>query len=76
MESVDVLLQKSHLTTIEHIALQRKVLADSKRKISSRRSIHKGGLSATIDELREQQKNRDERDRGTPKGKEEAYPTT
>lgn len=33
-----------------------------KRKITSRRSIHKGGPSATIDELREQKKARDEKE--------------
>ena len=42
MKSVDVQLQKSHLTTLEHAALQEKIRADQKRKSTSRRSIHKG----------------------------------
>jgi hypothetical protein len=62
MKSVDIQLQKAHLTTIEHLALQEKVRNDGKRKITSRRSIHKGGPSATIDELREQKKARDEKE--------------
>ena len=43
MKSVDVQLQKSHLKPLEHAALQEKILADRKRKSTSRRSIHKRG---------------------------------
>jgi hypothetical protein len=60
MKLVDIQLQKAHLTTIEHLALEEKVRNEEKRKITSRRSIHKGGPSATIDEPREQKKARDE----------------
>ena len=50
MKSVDVQLQKSHLKTLEHAALQEKILADRKRKSTSRRSIHKGGVSRYLHE--------------------------
>jgi len=62
MKSVDIQLQKAHLTTIEHLALQEKARNEGKRKITSRRSVYKGGPSATIDELREQKKARDEKE--------------
>ena len=62
IKSVDIQLQKAHLTTIEHLALQEKARNEGKRKITSRRSVHKGGPSATIDELREQKKARDEKE--------------
>jgi hypothetical protein len=62
MKSVDVQLQKAHLTTIEHGALQAKLLAKSKRKTNSRRSVHKGGVALTVDELREKIKTREERE--------------
>jgi hypothetical protein len=39
MKSVDVQLQKSHLTTLEHAALQEKIRADQKRKSTPRKSI-------------------------------------
>jgi hypothetical protein len=63
MKSVDVQLQKSHLTTLEHAALQEKIRADQKRKSTSRRSIHKGGPSARVDDLREKIKIRDQHER-------------
>jgi hypothetical protein len=62
MKSVDVQLQKAHLTTIEHGALQAKLLTESKRKINSRRSVYKGGAALTVDELREKIKTREERE--------------
>jgi D-alanyl-D-alanine dipeptidase len=62
MKSVDIQLQKAHLTNIEHAALQEKVQAEGKRKVTLRQSIHKGGLSATIDELQEQKKARDKKE--------------
>jgi hypothetical protein len=51
MKLVDIQLQKAHLITIEHAALQEKVQAKGKRKITSRQSIYKGRPSATINEL-------------------------
>ena len=62
MKSVDVQLQKAHLTTIEHGALQAKLLTGSKRKINSRRSVYKGGAALTVDELREKIKTREGRE--------------
>jgi hypothetical protein len=64
LKSVDIQLQKAHLTTIEHLALQEKVRDEGKRKVTSRRSIHKGGPSATIDELRARKKARDGKEAG------------
>ena len=63
IKSVDVQLQKAHLTTIQHAALQEKIRADGKRKTTSRRSIHKGGPSATINELRTKKQIRDEKEK-------------
>jgi hypothetical protein len=60
MKSVDVQLQKSHLITIEHSTLQQKILAESKPKTTSRRSIHKGGPSARVEDLREKIRIREE----------------
>jgi hypothetical protein len=57
---VDIQLQKSHLLMLEHTALQNKLREESKRKTTSRRSIHKGGPSASIQELRGNMKARDE----------------
>ncbi|KAN0073265.1 hypothetical protein V8E54_008485 [Elaphomyces granulatus] len=54
MKSVDVQLQKSRLKTLEHAALQEKILADRKRKSTSRRSIHKGGVSREKIKIRNQ----------------------
>jgi hypothetical protein len=62
MKNVDVTLQKAHLTTIEHGNLQAKLLAEHKRKTSSRRSIQKGGASASADELRAKIKARNEKE--------------
>jgi hypothetical protein len=62
MKSVDIQLQKAHLTTIEHGALQAKLLAKSRRKINSRRSVYKEGAALTVDELREKIKTREERE--------------
>ena len=53
MTNASVELQKAHLTTIEHSTLQQKIKEDSKRKKTSRRSIHKGGSAPSVDELRE-----------------------
>jgi hypothetical protein len=60
MHSVDIQLQKSHLLNLEHTALQTKLREEQKRKINSRRSIHKGGPSASVQELRDKIKIRDE----------------
>jgi hypothetical protein len=62
MKSVDVQLQKAYLITIEHGALQAKLLAKSKRKTNSRRSVHKRGAALTVDKLREKIKTREERE--------------
>jgi translation initiation factor 2B subunit (eIF-2B alpha/beta/delta family) len=63
MKTVDVVLQKAHLTTIEHGILQAKLIEETKRKSKSRRSIQKGGASATADELRAKIKDRDKKER-------------
>ena len=52
MNSVQTQLQKSYLLTLEHTTLQTKIREDRKRKITSRRSVHKGGPSASAQELR------------------------
>jgi hypothetical protein len=62
MKSVNMQLQKAHLTTIKHLILQEKAQNEGKRKITSRQNIYKGGLSATIDKLREQKKAKDEKE--------------
>ena len=62
IKSVDVVLQKAHLTSIEHGALQAKLLAEYKRKSNSRRSIQKGGPSTDADELRAKIKARDKKE--------------
>lgn len=59
-----VQLYKAHLTTLEHSALQEKIKADSKRRKTSRRSIQKGGGVASIEDLREKIRMRDERESG------------
>lgn len=53
MGQVDLELSKAHLTLMEHTALQEKLAEDQRRSITSRRSIHKGGASASIGDLRE-----------------------
>ena len=53
MKAVDIQLQKSHLLAIEHIAIQEKIRADQKRKVTSRRSVYKGGPSERVEDLRE-----------------------
>jgi hypothetical protein len=60
MHLVDVQLQKSHLISLEHTALQTKIQEEQKRKTNSRRSIHKGGPSASVQDLRDKIKIRDE----------------
>ena len=60
MKAVDIELQKAHLKTIEHAALQEKILSENKRKRTSRRSIHKGGPSAKVGDLREKKAIRDQ----------------
>ena len=62
IKTVDVVLQKAHLTTLEHGILQAKLIEETKRKSKSRRSIQKGRASATADELRAKIKNRDEKE--------------
>jgi hypothetical protein len=62
MKSVDMQLQKATLMTIKYAALQKKVQAKEKRKVSSRQSIHKGGPFVTINKLREQKKERDKKE--------------
>ena len=52
MNSVQVQLQKSYLLTLEHTTLQTKIREERKRKMTSRRSVHKGGPSASAQELR------------------------
>ncbi|XMA11516.1 hypothetical protein WAI453_004307 [Rhynchosporium graminicola] len=56
-------LHKAHLTTVEHATLQEKIKADNNRKKTSRRSIHKGGGSASVADLRERMRMRDEKER-------------
>ena len=60
MKAVDIQLQKSHLLTVEHASLQEKVRIEQSRKITSRRSINKGGPAARIEDLRERIRIRDE----------------
>jgi hypothetical protein len=63
MKTVDVVLQKAHLTIIEHGALQAQLLEDHKRKSKSRRSVQKGGPFVEVDELRAKIKARDEKEK-------------
>ncbi|KAG4439985.1 hypothetical protein IFR05_004559, partial [Cadophora sp. M221] len=60
MSNTAVELHKAHLTTIEHATLQEKIKAEGTRKKISRQSIHKGGSSATVGDLREKIRIRDE----------------
>ena len=60
IKDVDMQLQKAYLITVEHTALQDKIKHDTKRKSTSRRSIHKGGPSAKVGDLRVSIKTRDE----------------
>ena len=60
MKAVDIELQKAHLKTIEHTALQEKIRNENKRKRTSRRSIHKRGPSARVKDLREKKAIRDQ----------------
>jgi hypothetical protein len=39
MKTIDIVIQKAHLITIKHGALQAKLLKDYKRKSKSRQSI-------------------------------------
>jgi len=52
MKDVDIELQKSHLTTITHSALQQKIRGDQKRKLLSRKKMSTGADGASITELR------------------------
>jgi hypothetical protein len=63
MKSVDVELNKAHLTTLEHSAIQEKLRAEKKRKRMSRRSIYGGGGAPLISELREKIRVRDEKEK-------------
>ena len=60
MKAVDIELQKVHLKPIEHAALQEKICSENRRKRTSRRSIHKGGPSAKVGDLREKKAIRDQ----------------
>jgi hypothetical protein len=60
MKPVDIELQKAHLKPIEHAALQEKICSENRRKRTSRRSIHKGGPSAKVGDLREKKAIRDQ----------------
>jgi hypothetical protein len=62
MKSVDLQLQKAHLTTVEHSNLQAKLLADNKRRMASRRSVFKGGGSPTVNTLRARIQERNEKE--------------
>ena len=62
IKAVGVQLQKSHLLSIEHGTLQEKLRAEEKRKVTSRRSLHKGGGAPTVNELRAIRKERDEKE--------------
>jgi hypothetical protein len=64
VKKVDVQLQKSHLQTIEHQALQTKLREEYNRKAKSRKSSHKGGPSASVAELRIEIKEKKEKDNG------------
>jgi hypothetical protein len=46
MKDVDIHLQKAHLDTLEHSALQDKICNEHKRRSTSRRSIYLSGKSA------------------------------
>lgn len=48
--------------TIQYSALQAKLLADTKRKPTSRWSIHKGGSAPTVQELRDKKESRNEKE--------------
>jgi hypothetical protein len=64
VKKVDIQLQKSHLQTIEHQALQTKLREEYNRKAKSRKSSHKGGPSASVAELRMEIKEKKEKDDG------------
>jgi hypothetical protein len=64
VKKVNVQLQKSHLQTIEHQALQTKLREEYNRKAKSRKSSHKGGPSASVAELRIKIKEKKEKDDG------------
>jgi hypothetical protein len=64
MVDTAVNLHKAHLTTVEHATLQEKIKAENNRKKTSRRSIHKGGSSATTGDLRERIRIRDDAEKG------------
>jgi hypothetical protein len=52
IKNINIELQKAHLISLEHSYLQAKLLAKSKHKNNSRRSIYKGGGTLLINELR------------------------
>ena len=62
MKSVDLQLQKAHLTTVEHGNLQARILAENKQKMVSRRTVFKGGGSPTINTLRARIQERNEKE--------------
>jgi hypothetical protein len=62
IKSVDLQLQKTHLTTVEHGNLQAQLLANNKRRIVSRRSIYKGSGSPIVTTLRAKIKERNEKE--------------
>jgi hypothetical protein len=59
-----VIVEKTQLLTVQHSSLQEKIKAEQKRKNSSRRHVHKGGPGATIAQLRQQMRIRDDDERG------------
>jgi len=62
--TVGVELQKAHLKSIEHAALQEKIRTESKRKRTSRRSIQRGGPASKVNDLREKIRIRNEQENG------------
>ena len=53
MRSVDIQLQKSQLVSLQHTVLQTKLQNKKRHRVTSRRSVHKGGPSASVTDLRE-----------------------
>jgi len=62
LQSVDLQLQKAHLITIEHAALQEKIRLEKRRKTTSRRSIYKGGGAEEVEVLWARKKARREKE--------------
>ena len=62
LQSVDLQLQKAHLITMEHAALQEKIRLEKRRKTTSRRSIYKGGGAEEVEVLWARKKARREKE--------------